>query len=634
MSWTILKAAIAAAIKTNNNQEITGAVLQNTLNSIVNSVGANATFAGIATPSTNPGTPDGPVFWIAGEGGQYSNFGNITLPDGISILKQNGNTWIGENIISVSLVYDEIRRLIENYKPIIINGDVTNAPDEEDLTTVNDLLKFKDKSYNPIVFSGLGRKYLRKNIVDNINVLTQDMISEENTVYIIQYDYELAEDITIPANCVLEFEGGAISGNNNLVFNNTKLKGDIRFNGIIPSGLISTDFIYVDWFGLDNTGETDCTSVLQKIANWAVAIAVPVKFGYGTYKITDTILFQNSSWKFRGIYGAESVTTIRLDSSNDIPAILVVNGSGKESKSIIENFLFESNGIEHNTLLELRGCNQVHIKNCYFYKARYGVKFSNDVESGTFTEGNTIDECRFASNCGTALWYYRGAGDRSFHGSGIKSAWIDTAIGYNTIIIDSGAFLYNAPLTCQILKLNTTEAEAPLILNNGEEATCYGTITIESPIAVCGGNKTIRYRGDIIMLGAVSHGTLMPVLAAGKLGSLGGNMTVNEFLPVFTKYELSSGETVSLRANSRLYLCSFTASNGVEMFFILGGTGTRYNSSPTRWAPIFCSDNIRSYLEITQGNDTFVVEAKTSLTLYTKIIATFATYNTYARYIQ
>lgn len=93
-NWTILKEVIAHVIKTNGNQEITGAVLQNTLNSIVNSVGENATFAGIATPTTNPGTPDGPVFYIATTAGSYSNFGNIEILKGESaILKWNNGIW-------------------------------------------------------------------------------------------------------------------------------------------------------------------------------------------------------------------------------------------------------------------------------------------------------------------------------------------------------------------------------------------------------------------------------------------------------------------------------------------------------------------------------------------------------------
>ena len=78
-NWSTLKAAIAQIIKTNNNQEITGANMQSVLNNIIDNVGKNATYAGIATPSTNPGVPDGNVFYIASEAGTYSNFNNLVL---------------------------------------------------------------------------------------------------------------------------------------------------------------------------------------------------------------------------------------------------------------------------------------------------------------------------------------------------------------------------------------------------------------------------------------------------------------------------------------------------------------------------------------------------------------------------
>ena len=44
-------------------------------------VGANATFKGVATPSTAPGTPDGPIFYFAVEKGVYSNFGGQSVSD-------------------------------------------------------------------------------------------------------------------------------------------------------------------------------------------------------------------------------------------------------------------------------------------------------------------------------------------------------------------------------------------------------------------------------------------------------------------------------------------------------------------------------------------------------------------------
>ena len=93
-SWATLKAAIANIIKTNGNQEITGQVLRNALNNIISSVGENASFVDVATPTTNPGTPDGPVFYLAMQNGTYSNFGGIVVEDEAVILLYNGSAWI------------------------------------------------------------------------------------------------------------------------------------------------------------------------------------------------------------------------------------------------------------------------------------------------------------------------------------------------------------------------------------------------------------------------------------------------------------------------------------------------------------------------------------------------------------
>ena len=93
-NWSDLKAAVAKVIKTNGNQEITGQLLQNVLNSIVSSVGENSTFAGIATPSTNPGTPDGPVFYLATQAGTYDNFDGIVNNGECLIFKKNEDSWV------------------------------------------------------------------------------------------------------------------------------------------------------------------------------------------------------------------------------------------------------------------------------------------------------------------------------------------------------------------------------------------------------------------------------------------------------------------------------------------------------------------------------------------------------------
>ena len=156
--------------------------------------------------------------------------------------------WTSEDPYFVDKIMQEVNEAINENTPIEINGDVSNAPDEEDLTSVNqggtDVLKFKDKAYNPLTYSGMGRKILRKNIVNDVNTLTQEMISTQNTKYVIKYDYVLGEDIIVPENCILEFDGGNIANSTENTYNLTgtatkvvNLYNYTIFSNITPTGI-------------------------------------------------------------------------------------------------------------------------------------------------------------------------------------------------------------------------------------------------------------------------------------------------------------------------------------------------------------------------------------------------------------
>ena len=165
--FSALKTAIQANIRTNGNEEITGAILQDILLSMVTTMGDGAinalaealaaevaarqnavsgeamtraeadsqlsgrinaeaqaraeadtqfsnsitaittrlnegyVYAGIATPSTNPGTPAGKVFYIALQAGTYTNFSSLTVTQGITILKYNGTAWSKEQLVAI-----------------------------------------------------------------------------------------------------------------------------------------------------------------------------------------------------------------------------------------------------------------------------------------------------------------------------------------------------------------------------------------------------------------------------------------------------------------------------------------------------------------------------------------------------
>lgn len=172
--------------------------------------------------------------------------------------------------------------------------------DEEDITEQNGTLQLANKTYDKQSFSGLGRVYLRKNIVGDKNVLTQAMINKANTIYVIQYDYDLKEaSINIPENCVLQFDGGSLS-NGTIVGNNTKIKDDFVKNNIHSDNVSKGERMYVTVnsgktvsFDLDvTTFITQYTVVHQYLTfmiNPSLAIVDTPLHKVGKYKLIITI---------------------------------------------------------------------------------------------------------------------------------------------------------------------------------------------------------------------------------------------------------------------------------------------------------------------------------------------------------
>lgn len=150
-----LKAAVASVIKTNGNQEITGQVLQNTLTTLISQVGANATFAGIATPETAPGTPDQNVFYIAGQSGVYSNFDGYKLEDEIVLFLNESQSWkhVLCNIYNKNKVKKNAANNISNIIDVIgtkTNVYVNKSGEEVYTTAANRELYEIDLSRIPI----------------------------------------------------------------------------------------------------------------------------------------------------------------------------------------------------------------------------------------------------------------------------------------------------------------------------------------------------------------------------------------------------------------------------------------------------------------------------------------------------
>ena len=151
----------------------------------------------------------------------------------------------------------------------IVQGNIINAADEEDLTVEHSDLLGVDtlKLANRDNTKGMGYIILRK------NKSFAEQVTKENTIYEIRYDFILENDITIPTNCILKFNGGSISGSNTINLNYCSCIGNISFKGIKINNFNGS--ITAKQLGLsqgDNianiigTGWKDCDVDLENIA--------------------------------------------------------------------------------------------------------------------------------------------------------------------------------------------------------------------------------------------------------------------------------------------------------------------------------------------------------------------------------
>ena len=168
-------------------------------------------------------------------------------------------------------------------------------------------LKFADKVYNTADYSGLGRIYLRKNIVKvedpvtgntiTMNLLQQSMISKENTIYILQYDYNLnKQTLSVPSGSVLVFEGGSIS-TGTLSGNNTIIIAEPYniFKTIEFAGTFNLEKVIPEWFGAKGDNSTINTKPFQDAIDFAELIASNVEFQSGNYIIDNTLYIRKQS---------------------------------------------------------------------------------------------------------------------------------------------------------------------------------------------------------------------------------------------------------------------------------------------------------------------------------------------------
>lgn len=152
MAWGTIKQYIASKIYENGNAEITGAILQGVLNTVVDSLGAGFAFAGIASFSTTPGEPDGKVFYIATEPGTYASFGLSVGNRELAFFMWDGTSWYKQ---AAAISAESGTALAYSF------GGIVNGVTPEISSTVADsgAIKFDNTLGQFILAKGLPAKY-------------------------------------------------------------------------------------------------------------------------------------------------------------------------------------------------------------------------------------------------------------------------------------------------------------------------------------------------------------------------------------------------------------------------------------------------------------------------------------------
>lgn len=299
------------------------------------------------------------------------------------------------------------------------------------------------------------------NADSNSRVLTQDMISHygPNTKFVIKYDLDLSgETIVLPKCCVLRFNGGSIR-NGNIVFDNTKLKGAIRFKDCFLSGLLANDVIYTSWF---DTDDFDSFSSLISYENKTIIID-------GVYNVTRTIHLKSNT-RILGVNKEAAVLKYNLNSEGYIFKTDIIYPTTYEEivgKTIfgtsnieIANITFDYNRGNIDTSVkehwvDLYDCKNVRIKN---------IKFISTEEVLEYPKAIFVRECKNVQvdNCSSyvapmlQMWCCIEMKANNNYGINQNSTFIELDAGFNGEIRGNKVYNWLGVNTYSIIGSNSS----------------------------------------------------------------------------------------------------------------------------------------------------------------------------------
>lgn len=340
----------------------------------------------------------------------------ITIPEGCILDMRGGSVTNGTiNCVDTIIISTDASKLnvtltgtyrFDSEKLVTLNTEDINISQSVDRKshTISAMLADRDTT------NGMGYVILRK------DKSFKEQVTQENTIYEIRYDFTLNENITIPANCILQFEGGSIAnatGNEYQInFNNgcyidapesAVIFKDVVFTPMnVAGGVLKNTTIYPAWFGC--TVGSDLVQTLPAVMACAYAIGVHnIQFSSGSYLISDEVVIGgtelvnfdlNIKGNGCGLYGGtlfsytSSTARLKID--------MTESNYGIERTFHISDIAFDGYNKENNALMVTQGmcCS---IERCRFRYCNIAIKFVNS------TYLTKVDSCIF-NDCNNGIY--------------------------------------------------------------------------------------------------------------------------------------------------------------------------------------------------------------------------------------
>ena len=171
-----------------------------------------------------------------------------------------------------------------------------------------------------------------------------EQVTLANTIYEIKYDFELTENVVLPTNIVLKFNGGSINGNYELSGQNTVIDAPIAriFGDLIRfSGTFNT--LKLEWFGIMGTNPNNTAlfnSIRQRIDFYTIQ----------SFEFNSEITFsQNDIWLPRRMKINGNNNRLIFTSSTGEACFVVTERDILQNIEFLVNSDFTGAVLEHNT---------------------------------------------------------------------------------------------------------------------------------------------------------------------------------------------------------------------------------------------------------------------------------------------